>query len=68
MWQIADLVHSDHPIMAVQVSGDATCSDDEDLALVNATISNHLPCVRVRVFRHHLTNSVFRTFLLTKLA
>jgi hypothetical protein len=38
--------------MAVQVSGDATCSDDEDLALVDATVSNHLPCVRVRVFRH----------------
>ncbi|KAG0705896.1 trafficking protein particle complex subunit 10 [Suillus ampliporus] len=40
----SDLIHSDHPIMAVQVSGDATCSDDEDLALVDATISNHLPC------------------------
>lgn len=68
MWQIADLVHSDHPIMAVQVSGDTTCSDDEDLALVDATISNRLPCVRVRVFRHNLIDSVLRTFLLTKLA
>ncbi|KAG1754504.1 trafficking protein particle complex subunit 10 [Suillus lakei] len=40
----SDLIHTDHPIMGVQVSGDATCSDDEDLALVNATISNYLPC------------------------
>lgn len=40
----SDLVHTDHPIMAVQVSGDATCSDDEDLVLVDATVSNHLPC------------------------
>ncbi|KAG2157362.1 trafficking protein particle complex subunit 10 [Suillus clintonianus] len=40
----SDLIHTDHTIMAVQVSGDATCSDDEDLALVDATISNHLPC------------------------
>ncbi|OJA10941.1 hypothetical protein AZE42_04658 [Rhizopogon vesiculosus] len=40
----SDLIHSDHPIMAVQVSGDTTCSDDEDLAFVNATISNRLPC------------------------
>jgi hypothetical protein len=39
----SDLIHTDHPIMAVQVSGDATCSDDEDLALVDATVSNHLP-------------------------
>ncbi|KAG1740808.1 uncharacterized protein EDB91DRAFT_1281560 [Suillus paluster] len=30
--------------MAVQVSSDATCSDDEDLAFVDAIISNHLPC------------------------
>ncbi|KAG1877859.1 trafficking protein particle complex subunit 10 [Suillus subalutaceus] len=40
----SDLIHTDHPIMAVQVSGDATCSDDEDLTLVDATVSNHLPC------------------------
>lgn len=40
----SDLVHTDHPIMAVQVSGDATCSGDEDLALVDATVLNHLPC------------------------
>ncbi|KAG2116743.1 uncharacterized protein F5147DRAFT_743305 [Suillus discolor] len=40
----SDLVHTDHPIMAVQVSGDATCSDDEDLVWIDATVSNHLPC------------------------
>ncbi|KAG2367519.1 trafficking protein particle complex subunit 10 [Suillus spraguei] len=40
----SDLVHTDHPIIAVQVSGDASCSGDEDLALVDATVSNHLPC------------------------
>ncbi|KAG1756516.1 trafficking protein particle complex subunit 10 [Suillus paluster] len=40
----SDLIHSDHPIMAVQVSSDATCSDDEDLAFVDAIISNRLPC------------------------
>ncbi|KAG1827035.1 trafficking protein particle complex subunit 10 [Suillus subaureus] len=40
----SDLIHTDHPIMAIQVSGDATCSDDEDLALVDVTVSNHLPC------------------------
>lgn len=40
----SDLVHTDHPIMAVQVSGDATCSGDEDLVSVDVTVSNHLPC------------------------
>jgi hypothetical protein len=38
--------------MAVQVSGDATCSNDEDLVWVDVTVSNHLPCVRIRVFKY----------------
>ncbi|KAI6045646.1 trafficking protein particle complex subunit 10 [Pisolithus marmoratus] len=40
----SDLPHLDHPIMALEISKDVRCSQDEDMMYLTALIHNHLPC------------------------
>ncbi|KAI6109597.1 trafficking protein particle complex subunit 10 [Pisolithus sp. B1] len=40
----SDLAHPDHPVMALEISKDVRCSQDEDLVYLTVLIHNHLPC------------------------
>ncbi|KAI6036383.1 trafficking protein particle complex subunit 10 [Pisolithus microcarpus] len=40
----SDLAHPDHPVMALEISKDIRCSQDEDLVHLTALIHNRLPC------------------------
>lgn len=40
----SDLPHLDHPIMALEITKDTRCSQDEDLVYLTVLIHNRLPC------------------------
>ncbi|KAH7923870.1 hypothetical protein BV22DRAFT_1113164 [Leucogyrophana mollusca] len=40
----SDLAHPDHPALSLQVSSEARSAGAEDMALLDVTVRNHLPC------------------------